>query len=351
MADLDTHRTRHLNRDDLAVNPRLARRLPPDLAWRYRALPVAEESGRITVAMADPDDAAAREAIEAALGTACCAVRGNPAAIEALLRELWPQEATRPLRLLVCVQAGPAADELQNYAQAIGSLLDARLDGWPVAGDMDATLDALTKATEQADYDLIILGQLSQTLVQRLLSAVVAHMAPGWRPTSLLLARRPRWPLKRLLLVMQGQEVDNLVVDWVVRLARPSAAAVTVLRWVLPTSSPSRGEVPAQQGLNALLTADTALGQQMRRVSQRLVNWEIESRLRFCQGPPGQRIHRELAEGNYDLIAVAAELARTGLGKKSHLGELTTLLLCWADQPVLIVGPTIDLLIRGENQP
>jgi hypothetical protein len=341
MGDLDLRRTQHLSLDNLAVNPKLARRLPPDLACRYRALPVAEDSGRITGAMADPDDAVAREAIAAALGATCCAVRGDAAVIEALLKELWPQEATRPLRLLVCAQASPTAGELRNYAQAIGSLLDARVDYLPMADGMDATLDALVRGTGHADYDLLILGESNQPLIEQLLSEVAA--GTGWRSGSLLLARRPRWPLKRLLLVMQGQEVDNLVVDWVVRLARPSAAAVTVLRWLLPTSPPSKRQAPLQQGLNALLTADTALGQQMRRVSQRLVNGEIESRLRFYQGPPGQRIRRELAEGNYDLIATAAEPFKPSPRPKPQgrqfchsTAELLASLLQWSEQPVLI---------------
>ena len=101
-----------------------------------------------------------------------------------------------------------------------------------------------------------------------------------------------------------------------------------------------------QQGLNALLTTDTALGQQMRRLSQRLVNWEIEGTLRLYQGPPDQQIRREIAEGNYDLIATAAEPLGPNQGpepegQRPHRppGKLTASLLRWAVQPVLIAQP------------
>ncbi len=357
MGDSDPRRTRHLSLDNLAVNPRLARRLPPALACLYRALPVAEDSGRITVAMADPGDAVAREAIETALGTTCCVVRGDPAAIDALLAEIWPEEAHRLLRLLVCARLGPVADEVWSYAQAMGNLLGAHINHFQIADDTDATFDALARETRLAGYDLAILGESEQWLVERLLSSLTDHRATDFVLGSLLLARRPRWPLRRMLLVMQGEEMDDVVVDWVVRLARPSAATVTVLRWVLPTSTQCSRETSVQQGLNALLTTDTALGQQMHRVSQRLVNWEIESTLRLYQGPPDQRIRREVAEGNYDLIAVAAEPFGSSPGIEPHdqwscrlQREWIASLLRWADQPVLIVRPTTDLSKRGGRQ-
>ena len=53
--------------EGLAAKPLVARRLPAELARRFHALPIAEDNGRITVAMADPDDVVARQAIASAL--------------------------------------------------------------------------------------------------------------------------------------------------------------------------------------------------------------------------------------------------------------------------------------------
>ena len=83
----------HLNLDSLAIIPRLVRRLPPALAFRFRALPLFEGNGYITVAMADPDDAAARAAVAAALGTRLHVVEADPMVIEGLLSEVWPKES------------------------------------------------------------------------------------------------------------------------------------------------------------------------------------------------------------------------------------------------------------------
>lgn len=321
--------TQHLSLNDVSVNLRLARRLPPALACRYHALPVAEDSDRITVAMADPDDALAQEAIAAALGTACCVVQGDPATIDALLAEVWPEEAHRSLRLLVCARVGLIASEVRDYAQAIGSLLRAHI-GYFTIDDTGATLDALAKEAERTGYDLTIFGESDQLLLERLLSEPANSQATEQRLGSLLLARQPRWPLRRILLVIRGEGMDDIAVGWVVRLAGPSAAAVTVLTVTLPTPDMGSQETP--------LTTDIVLGQQMRRVARRLVDWEIESTLRLYLGPPDSRIRREVSEGNYDLVVVAAEPQCQGPHRLP--GQWVSSLLDWANQPVLIARPT-----------
>jgi nucleotide-binding universal stress UspA family protein len=87
-------------------------------------------------------------------------------------------------------------------------------------------------------------------------------------------------------------------------------------------------------GLAELLTADTALGRQMRRVARRLVDSGIEGKLRLRQGAPPHEIRREAAEGAHDLILVAAA-SQDGL-RGLLLGELATSLLRVIDQPMLI---------------
>jgi hypothetical protein len=84
--------TQHLTLDSLAIIPRLVRRLPPALAFRFHALPLAEGNGYITVATADPDDAVARTAVAAALGTRLYVMQADPTVIDGLLCEVWPKE-------------------------------------------------------------------------------------------------------------------------------------------------------------------------------------------------------------------------------------------------------------------
>jgi nucleotide-binding universal stress UspA family protein len=327
----------YLALDNLIIIPRLARRLPPAVAFRYRALPLAEDNGCITVAMADPDDAVARAAVEVALGAGLYVVRADPMVIDELLAEVWPEEIHSPLRLLVYCQASPISDQVQAYAQHLGDLLAGNLTDFQTVAAADITFNDLTEAAR--DYNLVIFEEPDQTLIEQLISGPADLKASELMPTSVLIARRPHWPLRRMLLVTRGYETDDVAVDWIIRLAQPSAAFVTVL--AVTPDMPAMCNPPVRRpcGLADWLATDTTLGRQMRRIAQRLVNWETEGSLRFRQGSPDQQIQREVIEGDYDLIVIAADDPSWWL--RRLLGELIPPLLRCTDRPVLVAKSTI----------
>lgn len=330
---------RFLELDNLAADPTLAQRLPRDLAWRCHALPLAEDNGRITVAMADPEDAEAREAVVAALGPSSCVVRGSPLAIDALLTEVWGNGAGQHLRLKICAFPDPLPDGLWDYSQALGALLGAHLGRMSTAGD----LSALTKEGGHADCDLVVFGQRCHPLIRCLLSRPATEGGPALRkgafPFGILVAQQPRWPLERILLVVCGESADDVAVDWVLRLARPSAAAVTALAVVPPVPAMYHGLSGMRQGLAALLATDTALGRQMHHVARRLADCKVDGTLRLRQGVPDQQICREVVEEEYDLIVMATEPCRWRL--RQLKGDPVCKLLSWVDRPLLLTGPIV----------
>jgi nucleotide-binding universal stress UspA family protein len=324
-----SRRNAYLCLDELALNLKLARRLPADLAWRFHALPLAEDKGSITVAMANPGDRAAREAIIASLGPTSCLVQGDPATIDALLAEIWGHE-TSPLRVTVCDFPNPVAPEVWDYAQSLGGLLGARISRMNSAREMNT----LAQEEGNAEQELLIFEEPDQPLIHHWLLGKKRTATPA----AVLIARQPRWPVKSILLVVFGDREDSAATDWVLRLARQSGSVVTVLALVSPIPGMDNRRTHLDQGLPALLTTDTPLGRQMRQVIRHLVERGIESTLRLRQGPPDWQIRREVAEGDCDLIAMAARpdlwlLHRMG-------GDLLDHLLRWSDHPVLIAKPT-----------
>jgi len=273
----------------VSVNPEVARRLPFDLACRYQALPVAEDDGHLTVAMAHPDDMEARQAILAALpptspcrsdprspgdrdtagmlacpttalcppcpqsaagaestvdarGTSVYLVRGDPVVIDSLLADVWPGRARRALRLLV-LDATQNRVGLHDHARALGRLLGAEISY--VACD---------------------------------------NAAPESRPGL----------LTRLLLVVQSNDdpADSAAPACAVHLARSSGATVTVFAVVPPGP---------ENGLATLLTTrSTAVGQ----AAQLLVEAGIAANLRVRQGSLARQLHREIIETDYDLVLI-----------------------------------------------
>jgi nucleotide-binding universal stress UspA family protein len=326
-----------LKLDSLAVDPRLARRLPADLARRCHALLLAEDKGRVTVVMADPDDTAARQAVLTALGTEAYVVQGDPVAIDAQLATIWRAEPRQALDLLVCSFPAPVTDEVWAYAEALGDLLGAHVRRLRTA---EAT-DALLADDAEAGRDRIILGVPGHPLICRLLSRGAKEEIPssqlGAMPLAMLATQRPRWPLRAILLILWGNEADDAAMDWVVRLAASSGSAVTILAVVPPVPAMYGQRAGMAQGLGALLASATPLGRQMRQAAQRLVDSEIEGTLRMRQGPPDWQICREIVQGDYDLIAAAAKPCRWWM--RCLEGDPIDSLLHKADRPVLIARP------------
>ena len=228
MTVLNFQATHHLTLDDLTLNRKVAQRLSPSLAFRYHAIPVGKANGSITVAMANPDDQTACEAIASALHAELYIVQGDQATIDQKLAELWPEQVNRTTRLLIYHQTSPIAAEVENYGFYLSNLLNGQLIESGRSGDQGSSLAELVEQASR-DCDLVIFGEPCQSLIGRLLTGSMGCKAVEHLPASVLIARCPHWPLKRLLLVTRGQGMDNVAVDWVIRLAQASGAAVTVL--------------------------------------------------------------------------------------------------------------------------
>jgi nucleotide-binding universal stress UspA family protein len=317
----------------------MARRLPFDLAWRYRALPLAEDHGQVTVAVADPDDAHTRNAIRAALGPDSCVVRADPLAIDALLAEVWGGVARCRTTLRVCAHPDSLTGELWGYAAALADLLGGQLNRAIMPGEASV----LTR-DQIGDCDLVVVGNGSHSLIRRVLSLPVAEAAAPCEgsPASfgVLAAQQPRLPLERILLLLCGGESDAAAVDWALRLAGPSGAAVTVLAVVPSVQAMYHGLSRMEHSLNSLLSTETALGRQMREAAQRLVECGVRSTLRLRQGEADQQICLEMAEGDYQLAIMATRPCQWWL--RQLKSDPICLLLKWASWPVLFVEPKTE---------
>lgn len=251
--------------------------------------------------------------------------------------QVWPEASHPILDLLVYYQNSPIPEEVQTYAQYLTDLLKGRLSDYSTGNRTGITFDDLVEEARH-NHDLVIFGEPCQSLIERLLSGPADCRAAVRIPTSVLIARCPRWPLKKILFVTRGQTLDDLAVNWVIYLAQPSRATVAVLA-LQPPISATDTQALYGRGLSDWLETDTPLGRQLRRIAARLVSWELTGTLRFRHGLSGWQIKAEVTEGDYDLIIVAADPTNWWL--RRLLGELVSPLLNWVDRPVLVVKPTI----------
>jgi nucleotide-binding universal stress UspA family protein len=337
--------------DKLVADPRLARRFPLDLARRFHALPVAEQDGRVTVAMANPDDQVARVAVETTLGLASFLVRVDSKVVDALIDAAWNTEDHDTLRMLAHISPGPSHDQLTQYAQQMASLLQADLLPAELPQEelfrQKAKIDAQAqnaKATVEA-CNLYLFDSTDHPRLARLLAEPGIRTRPETLPEHVswpytraaLIARHPRWPLQRILLVITGEDVDQAAVEWMLRLARASHSVVAALAVVPPVPAMYGQRSALAQTLPALLSSNSTMGRRMRHTARLMVEWEIEGTLRLRQGPPDWQIRRELADKEYDVVVMGTKPRRQWLRRLE--GDGLCCLLRFARQPVLIALP------------
>lgn len=326
----------YLELNRLEPNLQLARLLPPDLALRYHALPVAKDGERITVAMADPNDIKAREAVLTTLGKATCIVQADVNAIDGLLEDLWHENINHTLNFLTWLPSDSLGAVVKTYAQNLSALLGASLSHFETSKTGRGAYRSLVEETKLVRADMVIFRAPCQSLLKRLVRGSDEYMMTELLPVSSLLVYGFRWPIKKILLVIRNEESDETPLNWTLNLAKASDAFVTVL----PITIPVPGiYAHIQPDVPTLLTTDCPLGRKMRWVAHRLADWEIEGSLRLRNESPNDQIRCEVIEGDHDVIVIAAE-PQNRLRGWIH-GELVKPLLSWADRPVLVANPYI----------
>ncbi|MBN1318694.1 MAG: universal stress protein [Anaerolineales bacterium] len=336
MSTVNSYANQCLALGELRADLRLLKKLPREVAFRYHVLPVAEDMGRITVAMADPDDATAQAAVVDALGAAPYIVKGDTATIDATLTQLWSDESPQTTSLLVYAGKDLDDDTCSTYARYLGQLLGAEVTYSEPAG----SLDALTNKIAKEGHELVICGEFFPSLIRRLIYCPQDSRLARMSPTSLLLVRGSRRSLEKILWVVrpESKETNETAFSWITRLARHTLAQVVILVVVPPVPAMYCSSRQMQPGLASLLSSNTALGTKLGTLARRLSDEGIEAALKLRQGPPETQLRLEVDSTDPDLIVISGEPETSW--KRWITGEQINPLLRWADRPVLIAKPS-----------
>lgn len=321
----------YLTIDVIDSSPRLASNLPSHLARQYHAIPIASDKKRVTVAMANPEDPVARQAIQSAVMFPATLVRADSTIIDSLIAKCYSETSNTQLKFLAWTPDEWVNPVNQAYIQSFTKLLNAELTWFEPAEKKGEAFSSLVEEIDTLNTDLLISSCPADSLQQRL------ALVPGEKKilhhcsTSLLTLKTPRWPIRQILLVLQGHHIDGCAVEWALRLARASKASLTILP-VIPAVPVMYANM--QHDLTKLLSSDCHLGSHLHQVARRLVNWEIPGTIKLRDEDPEWQIRWEVDEGDNDLIIIGADLQNRL--QNTIVKDLVLPPLSWVHIPVLI---------------
>lgn len=324
----------------LETVPNLAGLLPHELASRYHALPVAEDGERITVAIANPDDKEAREAIHAVLGPSVFFVHADVKMIDRLLRTFWQKKDQSSLEFLYWNPKTSTSLEVKTYAERVAVLLGSHISLFETSAIGMPAFSSLFAEVERNSADIVILRGLEQSFLDWLIEEYLSDKSAKQLQTSILVVRQPRWPIENILLVLGDDSQDETAVNWTIRFASSTMSEVTILPVTLPMPIIYDQDLSMRCSIDAALTFDTKLGRKLRLSAQRLVSSGIYGVLHFRQEPPIWQIRFELFEKEYDLVIIDCGIPE--MLWHSIMDEVVDPMFSWTDKPVLITQSAVD---------
>ena len=296
-----------LQLDPVQMDQKVVRLLPRELAHRYHAVPIASDGYRITVVMSNSNDLNAREGISQALGENTCIVQADPQIVDSLIHELWPDCPLPPLQIMCWFPAGEDAEDFKVYAQNFSDLLRANLLSTKSGQSSIQSIRELYRAATNSFPDLLILQYPNQPLMKRLILDLVEHNLWDRIPSSMLIMTQEiRWPIRELLLVVDGKDNNDAAIQWVIRLASKTNARVTILPQI---SIPPLMFASLHQKLSPgyLLSSTCPLGRRLREITRQLTDFDIQGSLKIRHEPMDQQVHCEILENQYDLVVIEAK--------------------------------------------
>lgn len=237
------------------------------------------------------------------------------------------------ISLLVYAPKSEIESSLLAYGEYLSSLLQGQITRLSNdAGESRAKFNRIS-----GDFDLVLVGQPDQSALEKFLNGPFGHRVASRVQTTILLASKPRWPIRKILLVLRVEACEETAVDWAGRLSRFSGAKLTILPLVPSQPMIFGSSSHLQAGIGSLLTSETPCGQQLRIFLNRLGKWHITGKLRARQGDPLWQICWEIQEGKYDLVVASAD--HRSLWRRWLFGQIIGPLLSRVNVPILIAGP------------
>jgi nucleotide-binding universal stress UspA family protein len=186
------------------------------------------------------------------------------------------------------------------------------------------------------EFDLVVLDENVGSHLIRSLVKPKRLNAKSHGP-SIWLARQPKWPVDRILLILGCESRDHIAVDWILKMALPEKVVVTMLVTLPSVPRMYQGLPEMSIQIPKILKGKSELGVHLQSLISRFESHGIEVRLKILEGVAKWVIHQEVIKEDYNLVAIAAESESTL--KRMLTGCVLDPVLDFAKSPIFIAQP------------
>lgn len=277
-----------LDLNSIPIDEQLAQRVPYALSRYYLALPLGQDNGSVSVAMAYPDNIKARQILSRLLHAKVVPVFTPAESLQPLLERIHCsayQENQEHHDILSWYGRPQHQKAVTATANMLGETLQTKVTSL-TASESDLGQALALAATEC--YELAVLPLLADSDLVSILNRA---------ETSLFFVRDEPAAIRRILVVMRGYASDERALDWLAPFAWQQQATVTLM----PLTNGS------DWNFSHYHHQDSLAHHHLDRCLQRLQTAGIQVHLKFRQGSASQQVVEEVSSADYDLLAIAAE--------------------------------------------
>lgn len=249
-----------------------------------------------------------------------------------------PEVLDTPLKIIAWTPEDSAGAGVTQYVHALASLFKANFSRFETKYTYRDVIKGLNEKAAQLQAELVIFETFESTFPKSFRKSSLDRKFVQQLETSTLIIKQPQWPIRNLLLVVKDEVCDETAINWALRLAKPSHAAVTILPIIIPIPEMYKQSARENINVSSLLSTNSILGRKVLQTMRRFMEQDIEVDISLSNETPFWQAWYEIKNKCYEIVLIAADPGNWLLRWAG--GELAASVIEWADQPVLISKPS-----------
>lgn len=274
-----------LDLNSIAIDSSLAQRVPYALSRYYLVLPLGEENGSVSVAMAYPENVNAQHVLSHLLQARVVPVFTPAELLLPAMERIYCPENEERRAILAWYEQAEETAAVDSAVSLLSGALHVSATTYSAA---DLSLDEVLDLAAEAQSELLIMPAPAQSSLPAVLNraAVPLFFVRGSQPL-----------IRNILVVMRGFASDERALDWLAAFAWRQQVTVTLM--------PLFGGPGAH--LHPYRSQNSLAAQHLDRCVQRLQADGVTVTLKYRFGDAIQQVVEEVAGGSFDLLVLAAE--------------------------------------------